>query len=285
MNTAFKPELEGLQWSEDGYAALSGNLLDWSTALDSEFLRWGKEIGAVDHRYPTLIPTASLAPVAYLKSFPHLATFALTADRNPETLTKLSTAGEADISSELTEPISQLLTPAACYHIYPRLAGQNLAEPKFVTTRCQCHRREEFYLPLQRQWCFEMRELVCLGDEETVANFIEDCQQRIDALARRLGIQADWKIASDPFFDPAADPKALAQQLAPSKYELCLDNGLAIGSTNRHRSFFGESYDIRLDEKPVSSACVAFGIERWLYAMATTHGPLISAWPAPGEAQ
>jgi hypothetical protein len=285
MNIAFKPELEGLHWSEDGYAAISGKLLDWSKALDEEFLRWSEEIGAADHRYPTLIPAASLEPIAYLKSFPHLATFAVTADRNPATLKTLSESGKAAISNDTAEPVSQLLTPAACYHIYPRLAGRNLQRPEFLTTRCHCHRREEYYSPLQRQWCFEMRELVCLGDDPAVENFIADCRQRIETLAGRLGIRSTWEVATDPFFDPSSDPKALAQRLAPSKYELCLDNGLAIGSINRHRSFFGECYDIRLNGQAVSSACVAFGIERWLYAMVATHGQDISAWPHPGADQ
>jgi len=285
MNTVPDLNLEGFHWSEDGYAALSGELLKWSIALDSVFLDWANALGAADHRFPTLIPASSLAPISYLKSFPHLATFAVTASRDRVALQSLSGKDKVMVSSETTEPVSQLLTPAACYHIYPRFAGQQLEVPRFLTTRCHCHRREERYLPLQRQWCFEMRELVCLGDADTVAEFLVDCQDRIDALAANLGIHTSWEIATDPFSDPTSDSKALAQRLDPTKHELCLENGLAIASINRHRSFFGECYDIRLNDRPINSACVAFGIERWLYAMLSSHGKDAGSWPVPGAVQ
>jgi hypothetical protein len=55
--------------------------------------------------------------------------------------------------------------------------------------------------------------------------------------------------------------------VAPTKRELCLADGLAIASINRHRSFFGEAYDIRYGNEPARSACIAFGIERWLFAL------------------
>lgn len=285
MNIASGLNIDGLHWSEDGYAAISGNLLNWATALDKVFLQWAEEFGAVDHRFPTMIAAKSLAPISYLKSFPHLATFAVAADRDPAVLSDLSSAPDGNVPGEFMEPIRQLLTPAACYHFYPRLAGQRLTEAKFMTTKCQCHRREEFYQPLQRQWCFEMRELVCLGSEEIIAGFIEDCRQCVDRLAQYLEITCNWQVATDPFFDPAGDSKALAQILAPTKQELCLENGLAIGSINEHRNFFGECYDIWLNDQPVQSACVAFGIERWLFAMFAAHGPDISQWPEPGAAR
>jgi hypothetical protein len=284
MNIPTNLKTDDLHWSEDGYAAISGDLFAWATALDREFLRWAEDFGATDHRFPTMIAAKNLAPISYLKSFPHLATFAVAADRNPAALKKLASDPAGNMSGEVMEEIEQLLTPAACYHFYPRLAGQRLSAAKFMTTRCQCHRREEIYLPLQRQWCFEMREFVCLGSEENISGFIKDCEQSVDDLAQRLGIKCSWQLATDPFFDPQGDSKALAQILAPTKRELCLEDGLAIGSINQHRNFFGECYDILLNDRPVDSACVAFGIERWLFAMLSAHGSNISQWPEPGVA-
>ena len=91
------------------------------------------------------------------------------------------------------------------------------------------------------------------------------------------------EIASDPFFDPRHDPKALAQLVEPVKSELVFGDALAIGSINRHRSFFGECYDIRLDDRPAVSACVAFGLERWLLAIIRTHGENPEDWRAISE--
>lgn len=283
MNAGFHTDVQGLQWSDDGYAALSGALLDKALGLDGVFRGWAAEFGAMEYRFPSMISLRSLAPIAYLKSFPHLATFVTSGDRQEASLKSLAsecgTASELPVSGDRLEPVAQLLTPAACYHFYHRFAGRRITSPLFVTTRCQCHRREEKYLPLQRQWCFEMREIVCLGDGDTIRRFTDDCRERIDSLVASLDLNADWATATDPFFDSKADPKALAQILEPSKQELCTRDGLAIASINEHRSFFGECYDIRLDGAAVESACVAFGIERWLYAMIDTHGSEANAWP------
>jgi hypothetical protein len=275
--------LAELEWSEDGYASLCGSLLEKAIELDNVIRDWAFQLGSTEYRFPSMISAKSLAPIAYLKSFPHLATFVTSGNRCEESLKSLAdecgVAEQIPLSDKTMEPVTQLLTPAACYHFYPRLAGSRLTEPLFLTTKCQCHRREEEYLPLQRQWCFEMREIVCLGDSETIEQFTDDCRNRIDQLVNALGIGADWETATDPFFDPMADPKALAQILEPTKKELCTSDGLAIASINKHRSFFGECYDITCDKVAAHSACVAFGIERWLYAMIQTHGNDPTSWP------
>ena len=275
--------MNGMQWSDDGYVALSGDLLQKASDLDAVIVSWASEIGATDYRFPSMISAKSLAPIAYLKSFPHLATFVTSGDRKKESLKSLAdeygVAERIPVSDQTMEPVTQLLTPAACYHFYPRFAGSRLTSPLFLTTKCQCHRREEEYLPLQRQWCFEMREIVCIGDGETIEQFTDGCRKRIEHLVSTIGIDANWETATDPFFDPTADPKALAQILEPVKKELCTEDGLAIASINKHRSFFGECYDIQHNKIAANSACVAFGIERWLYAMIQAHGGDTAAWP------
>jgi hypothetical protein len=279
-------ELTGLQWSEDGYAALSGDLLDWAQKLDAHIGCWADDFGATNYRFPALIPAKSLAPIAYLRSFPHLASFVTSGDRRETSLQALArdcaTAERIALCEDRFEPVEQLLTPAACYHFYPRFAGNRLRQPLFLSTRCQCFRREEHYQPLQRQWSFEMREIVCIGEPATVEEFTAVCAGRIETLLKALDLDCSWQVATDPFFDPQTDPKALAQILEPTKKELCTAGGLAIGSVNHHRSFFGESYDIKINTAAAHSACVAFGIERWLYAMAQRHGTDIAIWPVPG---
>ena len=285
MNTATLQAVDGLDWSDDGYSSLSGDLLEFSRQLDQVFRGWASDLDADDHQFPSMISAKSLAPIAYLKSFPHLATFATSADRREESLRSIAreygTAEQINASGERLEPVTQLLTPAACYHFYPRLSGTDRTSTLFLTTNCQCHRREDHYLPLQRQWCFQMREIVCIGNRDAISDFTEDLRTQIETLVDCLGLTADWQIATDPFFDPANDPKALSQILEPVKQELCTPQGLAISSINKHRSFFGERYRIHHDGEPAHSACVAFGIERWLYAMLETHGVKVEAWPTP----
>jgi hypothetical protein len=278
-------ELAGIQWSEDGYAAISGELLDWAQKLDAQIGRWASDFGATDYRFPAMIPARFLAPMAYLRSFPHLATFVTSGDRRETSLRSLANdcamAERIALDEDRFEPVEQLLAPAACYHFYPRFAGSRFRQPTFLSTRCQCFRREEDYQPLQRQWCFEMREIVCIGNPAAIEKFTADCTRRIEILLNRLGLPGSWQIATDSFFDPQADARALAQILEPTKKELCTPDGLAIGSVNHHRGFFGEIYDISVGRETAHSACAAFGIERWLFAMAQQHGNDISAWPDP----
>lgn len=283
MNAVPDIEVNGLQWSDDGYVALSGALLDRAFELDAVIRRWADDLGATEYCFPSMIPARDLAPISYLKSFPHLATFVTSGLRREEALMSIAndsgTAERIPIAEDLLEPVEQLLTPATCYHFYPRFAGSRLSTPLLLTAKCQCHRREHEYQPLQRQWCFEMREIVCIGDRDSIDRFAEECRERIDFLVNALGISTGWETATDPFFDPAADPKALAQMLEPVKEELCTSDGLAIASINKHRSFFGECYDIRYGKDAAQSACVAFGIERWLHVLMQRYGSDAMAWP------
>lgn len=270
-----------LHWSPDGCAALGGRLLNSALKLDAMLRDLGRVFGAEESRFPSMIAAAALAPVGYLKSFPQHATFAASASRDHEALAALSQSDSClSIPSDSLEPVSHLLTPAACYHFYPRLAGRHLDQPLYLTTACQCHRREDRYEPLRRQWCFWMREIVCIGTGDTVERFTASCRLRINAGVQRLGLDASWQTAADSFFDPAHDPKALAQMVEPSKLELCLPDGLAIASINSHRSFFGECYGIRVADEAAHSACVAFGIERWLFALLAHYGADPADWPS-----
>jgi hypothetical protein len=281
--------IRGLHWSDNGCAALDGALLDRALELDGIFGAWAGTLGAIEHRFPATIAAADLAPVAWLRSFPHLATFVMGGQRRRPTLEALAAScadGEgASIPADLLEPVTHLLAPATCYHFYPRLAGRRLEAPLVLTAMCQCHRREERYEPLRRQWCFSMREIVYIGDRHSVERFTARGRRLLDALVRRLAIDATWHTATDPFFDPANDPKALAQRVEPAKQELRLADGLAIASSNTHRTFFADCYDIRIRKEAAHSACVAFGIERWLFALVQRFGADARDWPPLGRAR
>jgi hypothetical protein len=77
--------------------------------------------------------------------------------------------------------------------------------------------------------------------------------------------------AEDPFFAPTGRGRALLQRLKELKQELRLPIGdgetVAAASFNLHDRFFGEAFAISLpDGSPAFTACVAFGLERWLLA-------------------
>ena len=161
-----------LRWRGD-QAALSGSLLSLYRRLDAVFARLGSLEHALEIQYPVLIGAEHLARLDYFRSFPHMCTFACNLDRSDENLKAFARGpgmSETDGGVSLTRlaPVTHVLTPAACYHVYVDRAGDDLPAFTSVTTRAACFRRETYYAPLERQWSFGMREVVGLGTADEV---------------------------------------------------------------------------------------------------------------------
>lgn len=259
---------------ELGQVILRGTALQQREQMDREILGWALELGAEEIAYPTMLPLRELQKMDYLHAFPHLATFATTLSDKDEVLQQRS-AHHPDsnvVAHDELLDTEVIMTPAACYHVYIHEQNKQLDRNKYITTRNTCFRREKGYSSLQRQWSFSMREIVYLGNETAVSAFLQSLKDRINQYIAELGIQANWQQATDPFFNAEQNDKYIAQTIFPIKQELVLENGLAIASLNNHGQYFGETYGIRHGEAPAYSACVAFGLERWLYALQQTGG-------------
>jgi len=275
--------LAGYRWLENGQSALSGSLLELYRRLDSLFLSWAAECGAEEYQFPTFIPAFELARLDYFRSFPHLVTFPVVLDPGEANLKRFSEGAPLDAEGVIqlagAAPIRDVLTPAACYHFYIQFQGEQLHSPRYVTTRATCFRREASYSPLERQWSFSMREIVCLGTADEVKHFLQRYQDRVQRFLMRIGLPVEWKNATDPFFNPSRNPKYILQKLDPVKTEMVYRTGLAIGSINFHRNYFGEAFQISRESKEAFSGCVAFGVERWIYAFLNHYGLNESQWP------
>jgi len=271
-----------LGWDPRGQSALSGDLLQLFRRLDGVFLGLAGESAAREHRFPPFLAARHLERVNYFRSFPQHATFPVHLEASDENLRAFAGQDALDAQGNLrltrTSPPQEVLTPAACYHFYPRFAGRTLAEPLYVTTMATCFRREREYRPLRRQWAFSMREIVCLGSAPEVEAFLARQRARLQELIDGWGLPLTWQVATDPFFDPR-NPKVLAQKLDPVKHELTFAGDLAIGSVNLHRNYFGEAFGIIRAGEPACSGCVAFGLERWLHAILAHFGPRPGDWP------
>jgi seryl-tRNA synthetase len=166
MNAQTHPDAA---WGPSQAATLKGALLALQRALDAKFLAWADELDAEEYQFPRLIAAAHLDKMDYFRSFPHLATFAVTLGRDPANLAAVDT-GAVQSGGGLglpgLQPVTHVLTPAACYHVYPHFSGARLEGRRVVTTRNTCFRCEAHYEPLRRQWSFEMREVVALGSME-----------------------------------------------------------------------------------------------------------------------
>jgi seryl-tRNA synthetase len=113
----------------------------------------------------------------------------------------------------------------------------------------------------------------------------ERCVQIIGEFLDELGLAAEIRTASDPFYiAPDASSKTYFQLTAETKYELSAvlpsDQRLAIGSLNYHTDFFGRAFDIAVEGAgPAFSSCIGFGLERFVCAFLAQHGNDPSNWP------
>jgi seryl-tRNA synthetase len=239
-----------------------------------------------DWRVPPAIDFATLARAEYFASFPHWLTVASHLRDDEDALRKVAERGEPGMLREASAAPKAALNPAVCYHIYAALAGASVEGARIVTAQAECWRHEGTrHAPLERGWAFTMREIVCIGSNDDAHAFLLRSTERVTDFARSLDLEPTLIVATDPFFAPAARAKQLLQQLKELKHELLLavgpSNTIAASSFNLHETFFGEAFDIRLpDGKPATTACVAFGLERWLLAFLVRHGPDAAEWPA-----
>jgi len=223
--------------------------------------------GAPDERHSPLVELEVLRRIGWIASFPQLLTLASPLRRDDEVLRRVAAAPDALAAADLAAP-QCALTPAACIPALAARSHARLRVPLTLTTEATCFRHEAETRPGVRLRAFSMREVVRVGGPDDVRSFRATWAQGGAALARALGLDAELVIASDPFFDPAADPHAFAQRMdEPIKLELVHD-GVALASFNLHRGFFARAHDIQLEGGPCWTACAAFGLERWAWALA-----------------
>jgi len=281
------PLIDGHLWYPSGQSAYTGAALALQRRLDRMFVAWGHDaFRATEYVFPPFVAASELAKLDYFSSFQHLATFPVALDPDEANLQRFAEAtpvGEDGVV-HLTActPPRDVLTPAACYHFYIQLQGTQLDGPRYLTTKAFCFRREKHYAPLERQSAFEMRELVCIGGEADVVRFLGQMRETVEKFVTAIDLPLRWDKATDPFFRPMQNPKYVAQRLTPLKTEMVFDSHLAIGSVNLHRSYFGEAFGITTpDGEAAYSGCVAFGLDRWVFAFAKRFGPNEAAWPVP----
>ena len=118
-----------------------------------------------------------------------------------------------------------------------------------------------------------MREIVCLGTRSEVSGFLAQARDAVSLLLGELDLPVSWDVATDPFFQPAKNPKYVAQRLQPTKHEARFEGDLAIASVNLHEDHFGAAFGITRADRPAVSGCMAFGMERWVYAITRRYGP------------
>lgn len=237
------------------------SVLSLSWYFDNVVRDWARDLGAAETESPEAIKVETLHRAGFVEAFPQKLVMS-------------------------TEP-GRALSPAVCYHSYPRLEGRIVeANGSLTTTVGRCFREEtDSDHPLERLRAFTMREIIVVGSPAAVAHLRNEMIERVSGWVKELGLDGYIEPATDPFFTSEARGRMLAQQILPLKYELRLGVGgsgrtLAAASFNDHQQHFGRAFDIALPSgEAAHSGCVAFGWERWVLAFVSQHGPDARNWP------
>lgn len=280
-------------FEENGIASLGPLLTRVLHFFEGEFRRMAARASAGPRHFPTLIPASYLQGIRYYQTFPHSLTFATHLREDMDRIQDFSQTatvedGALNLPEGCTSGVRALLSPAVCHHLYLSLRGKTVpAGALRAYGSCDCFRYESTNMNgLERLWNFTMWELMFVGTAEEVQSGVARSQQEASQLFQQCGLAYILRGANDPFFLGEFAEQTTYQYAYDLKYEyramLPFKNGdLAVGSRNYHRDFFGRAMNIKAaNGKPAHTACLAFGMQRLLFAVLAQHGTDPSRWPA-----
>ncbi|HEX3863563.1 MAG TPA: amino acid--[acyl-carrier-protein] ligase [Stellaceae bacterium] len=264
--------------------ALYEDIVERLAGLISRHREQGTEI----LRFPPVMSRHVVEKSGYLKSFPNLLGCVCSLHGSEREIR--AAADKHEHGGDWTEtlrPAELVLSPAACYPVYPLVAERGLVPVGGVKfdVACDCFRREPSK-HLDRLQSFRMREYVCIGTPDEITTFRSRWVDRAQEIADTLGLAYDVAPASDPFFGRTGQVMAISQLQQALKFELLIpvrstEEPTACMSFNYHLDHFGEIWGIRSEAGMVAhTGCVAFGMDRLAVAMFAQHGVDVAGWPA-----
>jgi seryl-tRNA synthetase len=272
----------------DGVYARSGLYVQVLEGLEA-FVSRNRPAGAEVVRFPPVMSRSQLEKSGYLKSFPNLLGCVCALHGSQAEIRAAADAHEAGGDWTASLSASDLvLSPAACYPIYPIAAARGPLPPSgwLFDVEADCFRHEPSRA-LDRLQSFRMREFVRIGSPEAIQTYREQWMARAQELAAELGLPCTLDVANDPFFGRVGQVMAVAQRQQSLKFELLIPyhegaTPTACMSFNYHRDHFGVTWDMRdAHGEPAHTACVAFGMDRLVVALFCVHGVDTASWPAP----
>jgi len=253
--------------------------------------RFADRFEAEHEIFPNTILAKTLDRVAHFSSFPEHVDFVNHLRSDATVLKEFADyCRENDWKPELHEetmaPPEFAISPSCCYHCYEGMEDWTLDAPgRTITATLQCHRYEGKNLTsMARLNAFTMREVVWVGHPKWVRD------QRTAAADPLFAWAKDWELdctienANDMFFTDDFAVKASFQRQQEGKIEVRMrvpaeGRSISVASSNFHGATFGKSFNIKVGKRPAVSACMAWGYERWVYALFAQFGFDIAKWP------
>ena len=239
-------------------------------------------------RFPPGMNRAHFEGSGYMKSFPQLAgTVHSFCGCELDHMNLLQCIGEGEDWTTQQAATDVVLTPAACYPLYPTIAkrGPLPAGGGLYDLQSYCFRHEPSKDPARMQ-LFRMREFVRIGTPDDVMEFRADWMDRGRALIEAVGLDVEFDTANDPFFGRAGKMMGNSQREQKLKFELLIPvtsqaRKTACLSFNYHQDHFGATWGLTTADGDVAhTACVGFGLERIALALFARHGLDTADWPA-----
>lgn len=241
--------------------------------------------------FPPILARSMIEKVGYMDNFPQLAGSVhsfMGTDKQARELSAKVHAGER--WEDMLSPTDVMLTPAACYPVYPTFSGLLPAGGKLVTVMNWVFRHEPSDEPTRLQH-FRMREHIRVGKPDEVVAWRDAWLERGLKLLEGLGLPVQSDVASDPFFGRAGKMMAANQVDQRLKFEILCpvisrEKPTAICSFNWHQDHFSSKFGIRnADGSVAHTACLGFGLERVTLALLRAHGYDVADWPDKVRAQ
>ncbi len=252
--------------------------------------RVAQDDGAEEMTFPPVVPRKLIETMGYLGNFPHLiGSVHSFFGKDAEAHAMAAKAAGGERWEDVLGITDVMMTPAACYPVYPLFSGQLRPEGRLVTTLNWIFRHEPSDEPTRFQ-SFRMREYIRVGSPDVVVAWRNQWLERARSLLLDLGLPVESDVANDPFFGRTGRMLAANQRDQKLKFELKVpvissENPTAICSFNWHQEHFSSKFGIRAaDGELAQTACLGFGLERVTLALLKTHGLDTAAWPAKTRA-
>jgi seryl-tRNA synthetase len=244
-----------------------------------------KDDGAQELQFPPVLPRVLIEKLGYLDNFPQLAgSIHSFFGKDADAREVARRAHEGEDWESMLQPTEVMLTPAACYPVYPNFSGLLPGNGRLITVTGWVFRHEPSDEPTRLQ-SFRMREFIRMGAPDEVVSWRDAWLERGLGMLRRLGLDAKSDVASDPFFGRTGRMMAAQQVEQRLKFEILVpvisqEAPTAVCSFNWHQDHFSGKFGIRTSDGAIANtACLGFGLERVALALINTHGFDTREWP------